>query len=477
MRVDVLVLTATGSRPSLDLATLQESTPDDWQAVGVSSSRILLRRLRESSVQPVVLLPYDAGEGTASGLNLLRRIRRSLPEVPVVVAAEAGNVDSAAQAVAAGANDFLVWGGDLPQRIRTLLGKLHGLLEALARNRRLDAQNVQLQGSLQQRAALVGQSAAVRKMLDQIQAVAKVPRPVLIVGERGTGKELVARAIHLAGGPAHRPMVTVNCAAFSDTLLESELFGHERGAFTGADARRHGKFEQADGGTLFLDEIGNMPLPFQEKILRVVEYGTFQRVGGTEELHSSARVIAATNQDLREKIAAGEFLPDLYDRLTFETIEVPPLRSRSEDIPVLAQWFLEEFAAEIPGFAGKHLSPAALAALKRHPFPGNVRELKNTIERAAYRETGSLIEPEDLDLPAEKPAAAGQGGFHEQLEAYAGHLVEEALAKAAGNQAQAARDLQLPYHQFRYYLRKYLGDHDRCLHCGAQHKRTSQSRS
>jgi DNA-binding NtrC family response regulator len=467
MRVDVLVFRPSGCRPPLELEILQKSTPEDWQAIDVSSSRSLLRRLRQAAVQPVVILPYDSGDGEASGLTLLRQIRRTTPEVPVIVAAQAGDVDSAARAVAAGANDFLVWTGDLPQRIRTLLGKLQVLLEALERGRRLDEQNVQLCESLQQRAAIVGQSEAVRHMLDQIQAVAKVPRPVLIVGERGTGKELVARAIHLAGGPAHRPMVTVNCAAFSETLLESELFGHERGAFTGADTQRRGKFEQADGGTLFLDEVGNMPLAFQEKILRVVEYGTFHRIGGTEELRSTARVIAATNQDLQEKIAAGEFLPDLYDRLTFETIEVPPLRQRCEDIPVLAQWFLQQFAAEIPGFAGKRLSPAALAALERHPFPGNVRELKNTIERAAYRDTGSLIEPEDLDLPVAEPAQNTRGGFHKRLEAYTRHLIEEALEQAAGNQAEAARSLELPYHQFRYYLRKYPAQ-GRCRHCGAE---------
>jgi transcriptional regulator with GAF, ATPase, and Fis domain len=284
--------------------------------------------------------------------------------------------------------------------------------------------------------------------------VARVPRPVLIVGERGVGKELVARAIHLAAGPAERPLVTLNCAAFSDALLESELFGHERGAFTGAETLRRGKFELADGGTLFLDEIGHMSLAFQEKILRVVEYGTFTRVGGMNDLRTSTRIIAATNRNLQEQIAAGEFLADLYDRLSFHTICVPPLRQRDGDIPVLAEWFLERFSQETPSVAGRRLSHAALAALERYPFPGNVRELKNIIERAACRETGPQIEPADLGLAAAVPPPAN-GDFHCQLDRFAERLLADALAEAGGNQAQAARRLGLPYHQFRYYLKKH----------------------
>src|SRR6185436_1695854 len=192
--------------------------------------------------------------------------------------------ERAARAIAAGANDFLVTGEQLRERIATLLGKMRGLFEAIDRNRTLDEQNARLRESIQARFQIVGESPQIKKMIDQVQRVARVPRPLLITGERGTGKELVARAIHFTGGPATRPIVSVHCAAFNDALLESELFGHEKGAFTGADAFRQGKFEQADGGTLFLDEIGNMSSSFQRKILRVVEYGTFTRVGGTKEI-------------------------------------------------------------------------------------------------------------------------------------------------------------------------------------------------
>src|SRR5262245_41739615 len=286
----------------------------------------------------------------ASGTDLIKKIHQVDPELPVVLAAERGSVERAAKAIAAGASDFLVTGERLRERIGTLLGKMRGLFEAIERNRRLDEQNARLRESIQARFQIVGESPQVQKMIDQIQRVARVPRPLLIVGERGTGKELVARAIHFMGGPATRPIVSVNCAAFNDALLESELFGHEKGAFTGADEARQGKFEQADGGPLFLDEIGNMSPVFKKKILRVVEYGTFSRVGGTKEIRTSARVLAATNVDLKERIRAGEFLSDLYDRLAFEVVRVPPLREREGDVDVLARHFLNQFALEIPAF-------------------------------------------------------------------------------------------------------------------------------
>jgi DNA-binding NtrC family response regulator len=301
---------------------------------------------------------------------------------------------------------------------------------------------------------MVGESAAMYQIYQTIGRVAATDVSVLIRGETGTGKELVARAIHFTAGPATRPIVSVNCAAFNDALLESELFGHEKGAFTGADEPRQGKFEQADGGTLFLDEIGNMSPVFQKKILRVVEYGTFARVGGTKELRSSARILAATNVDLKERIRAGEFLSDLYDRLAFEVVRVPPLREREGDVEVLARHFLNQFALEIPAFRDRRLSREALVRLNRHRYPGNVRELKNIIERAAYRDTGSEISIEDLGLVLDDEPVSKRGGLHERVEAYRRRLIAEALKNAGGNQAKAARALGLTYDQFRYYHRK-----------------------
>jgi len=472
MRVSVLVLRPDGGDLNDLLQALEAERPAEWTVAASSTVEDLVSRVADASRHHVVILPEQLGDGSASGLDLIARLHQEASDLPVVVVAEKGNVESAARAIAAGATDFLVRGDNLRQRIATLLGKLRGLVAVIDRNRRLDQDNAVLRETLAGRATIVGRSPAIKRLVEQIRRVAAIPRPLLIVGERGTGKELVARAIHLAAGPASRPMVTVNCAAFSDALLESELFGHEKGAFTGAETARLGKFEQADGGTLFLDEIANMSLAFQEKILRVVEYGTFTRVGGTEELRTTARIIAATNRDLREAIREGRFLADLYDRLAFETLEVPPLRRRPGDIPVLAQFFLDQLAREVPRFAGKRLSRAASEMLKRHDFPGNVRELKNIIERAAYRDVGRDIAPDDLELSPRDDPASMPGTFQERLDALATRMIRDALQRAGGNQAQAARDLGLSYHQFRYYLKRHLGTTKTCPRCGSE--RTSE---
>jgi len=287
------------------------------------------------------------------------------------------------------------------------------------------------------------------------ERVGPVPRPVLILGERGTGKELFAHLVHSASR-RRGAFVAVNCAAFAEPLLESELFGHERGAYTGADRRTPGKFELAESGTLFLDEIGNTSLAFQRKILRVVEYGTYVRVGGHAELHSDARIVAATNADLRAEMKAGRFLPDLYDRLAFEVLEIPPLRARPEDVEVLALHFLERFVGEVPALTTRRLSRAALDALRAHDFAGNVRELKNVIERAVYRDDAPEIGPADLGLPARENAEGAPGqGFAAEIAALERRLLTEALDAAAGNRAETARRLGLTYDALRHHLKKH----------------------
>ncbi|REK18975.1 MAG: phage shock protein operon transcriptional activator [Planctomycetota bacterium] len=329
------------------------------------------------------------------------------------------------------------------------------LLRAIERVERLDQRNTELQRAIQARFRIVGESPEIQELIAGVKRIAQVPRPVLITGERGTGKELVARAIHFAAFGESQPIVTVNCAAFSDALLESELFGHEKGAFTGADETRQGKFELASGGTLFLDEIAHMSPPFQQKILRVVEYGTFMRVGGQQEQKTSVRIISATNVDLKARIRGGRFLGDLYDRLAFEVIHVPPLRRRSGDVDVLAQHFLDQFSLEIPAFKGKSLARSALRMLRDYSFPGNVRELKNIIERAAYRDTTNEITPEDIGM-LPKPRRQDHGaGFQQRVGDYCAQLIHDAMKQSGGNQAQAARILGLTYHQFRHYRRKY----------------------
>src|SRR5262245_11395095 len=431
----------------------QDSAPQGCEVVPVESVDELEQHLT-STANCLVVVDADLGGSSDGGLDLIRALRSRDRNLPLVLVAEKGDVDLAAQAIAAGATDFFVRGERLEERIVTLLGKLRGLFEVIAKNRLLDEQNATLREAIRARLRIIGESAQIGRVIEQARRVAAVPRPVLIVGERGTGKELVARAIHVAAFPTERPIVTVNCAAFNDALLESELFGHEKGAFTGAEALRRGRFEQADGGTLFLDEIVHMSLAFQQKILRVVEYGTFTRVGGVREISTCIRIIAATYADLQERIRSCEFLSDLYDRLAFEVIEVPPLREREGDIEVLAKYFLEQFAREIPAFKGKHLSQTALDRLKRYRFPGNVRELKNIIERAAYRDMEGEIMPEDLGLIDRDVGAEPGGSFKERVDAYSRRLLQEALEESQGNQAEAARLLGLSYHQFRYFRRK-----------------------
>ena len=435
--------------------TFEATTPGPYETERVVSAAMLLERLTAGLPWDLVVVDHALGDGTESGFALLPRIREARPEVPVVMVAEKGDVATVASAIKAGANDFLVRTGKLTDRVRTLLEKLEPQFDLISRNRMLCEQNMLLQEAAEQEFQILGESPQIMEVVERIDRVARIPRPVLITGERGTGKELVARAVHSAAGDASRPMVVVNCAAFPDNLLETELFGHEKGAFTGAVGQTHGKFEVASGGTLFLDEIGNMSISFQQKILRVVEYGTFTRVGGSVEIHVAARIIAATNMDLKKRMDAGTFLRDLYDRLAFEIIHMPPLREREGDIELLSRYFLNRFMREIPSLRGKRLSQAALKVLKEHPLPGNVRELKNIIERAAYRDTTNEITPVDLGIMFEdKPGVEGHS-FHEKVEAFKTGLIRSALAAAGGNQAKAARALDLSYHQYRYFVKKY----------------------
>jgi DNA-binding NtrC family response regulator len=450
----LLIDTPEGSLGSLG-ETFQAAAGDPCEVQTVSRAADAEQKLGSGLPYDLVIFDYVLGDGETSGPEILALIRSVDANVPVVAVAEKGDVDIAAQAIENGATDFLVRGGSLKRRVSTLLGKVRNLLALIERNRVLGEQNRLLRDAASERYRMVGESPQIRGVLEQIRRVAAIPRPVLIIGERGTGKEFVARAIHDESGRAPKPLVVVNCAAFPDTLLESELFGHEKGAFTGAEGVAHGKFEVASGGTLFLDEIGNMSLPFQQKILRVVEYGSFTRVGGTVEVRTDVRIVAATNSDLSEKISGGEFLQDLYDRLTFEIINVPPLREREGDVEILARHFLDQFMREIPALRGKCLSRDAIGILCRHEFPGNIRELKNVIERAAYRDTTNEITPEDIGMLPKTETSIATGNMEEKVEAFRKRLIADALEEAGGNQAKAARALGISYHQFRYYRKKY----------------------
>ena len=318
---------------------------------------------------------------------------------------------------------------------------------------------------------LIGDSPAFLAALEAVSKVAPLEKPVLIVGERGTGKELIAARLHFLSNRLDGEFVKLNCAAISDTLIESELFGHEAGSFTGASRTHQGRFERADGGTLFLDELATTSALVQEKLLRVIEYGEFERVGGKKTLRVNVRVVAATNEDLPRLAEGGRFRLDLLDRLAFDVITLPPLRARAEDIALLANHFAINMASEMgrdyfPGFTGN-----ALAALQAHPWPGNLRELKNVIERAVYRaEAGQEVDEIVLD-PFESPFRPAQpaqerdrlGGAEYKLpldlkqtvQALEVELINRALENARYNQRKAAEMLGLTYHQFRAYLRKY----------------------
>ena len=331
----------------------------------------------------------------------------------------------------------------------------------------------------------LGQSDAFLEFMERLSAAAGVDRPVLVVGERGTGKELAAGRLHYLSARWSGPFVALNCAALPETLVESELFGHEAGAFTGAATRRTGRFERADGGTLFLDEIGAMPLPVQEKILRVVEYGSFERVGGSRPVDVDVRVVGATNENLPALARAGRFKRDLLDRLSFEVITVPPLRQRSGDVVLLARHFATRMAVELGLPEVPELPPGGLRALDAHPWPGNVRELKNAVERAVYRAGGGplagvILDPFDSPWrpappepgsPATPPAAASPpagsappfalpASLPDAVRALELDMLRRALTSARHHQRTAARLLGLGYHQFRGLYRKYKDDLD-----------------
>jgi len=324
----------------------------------------------------------------------------------------------------------------------------------------------------------LGRSEAFLTFQERLSQAAKVDRPVLLVGERGTGKELAAARLHYLSPRWREPLVALNCAALAPTLIESELFGHEAGAFTGAAKRRIGRFEAAQGGSLFLDELGNIPLEVQEKILRVVEYRLFERVGGSSPVQVDVRLIGATNADLPALAAQGRFKPDLLDRLSFEVLVLPPLRAREGDVIFLANYFAARMAHELGRPDMPTFSDRALADLESYPWPGNIRELKNVVERAVYRSTSAIIDelvfdpfPKSVGRPqpdreypkAPLPPAEASPPAHlaeplpRQVRDLEVRLIKTALRRAKFNQKKAADLLGLTYHQFRGLYRKYGG--------------------
>ena len=403
------------------------------------------------------LLITDIRLGERSGLELIERARRQDPRLRIVAITAFGSVEVAVQAMRQGADDFI----EKPFRAAQILERLARALEPLQLARqvaRLERENQFLREELGEEGGgdpLVGGSSAMQRLRELIERVAPTTANVLICGETGTGKELVARRIHALSPRAQRPFVAFNCAAITESLAESEMFGHEKGAFTGADRRRLGRFEMADGGTLFLDEIAELPGALQAKLLRAVQERSFERVGGSVAVDVDVRLLAATNRDLAAEIQEKRFREDLYYRLEVVRIDVPPLRQRAEDIPTLAEHFLSRHGRE----AGRtlRLSPAALATLQAHPWPGNVRQLENVIHRATILCGGDMIDAADLATELTGRAAAPAEGqdLRGVLARVERDLLERALRQHGGNLSAAGRALGVERNLLRYKLRKH----------------------
>ncbi|MEW5721469.1 MAG: sigma-54 dependent transcriptional regulator [Thermodesulfobacteriota bacterium] len=394
----------------------------------------------EESLPDLILMDIWM-EGYEQGLEVLERIRDEHPYLPVITISGHGNIETAVKATKIGAFDYI----EKPLSYDKILLTVNHALE----HRRLAEENVLLRTKTAKRFSLTGESPAMRGLLKQIETVAPTNAWVLITGENGTGKELVAHTIHRLSRRADRPLVEVNCAAIPEELIESELFGHEKGAFTGASTRRRGRFDLAHNSSLFLDEIGDMSFKTQAKILRILEEQKFERVGGSRTISVDVRVIAATNKNLEEEIKKGLFRQDLYYRLNVIPIHVPPLRQRKEDIPLLVQDFLEEFSRENNSEL-KKISKEALTQLAAHDWPGNVRELKNVIERLVIMTPGPEIQSFGplLAAPTSAPVASPDQlfaglPFKEARSAFEREYLKTKLAEYGGNVTQTAEAIGL----------------------------------
>ena len=401
------------------------------------------------------LLLIDVKMPGMDGLTLLQEAKKLDPEIDAVMMTAYGTIEAAVAAMQAGARDYLTKPIDLEELLL--------LIQRVGEHRTLVRENDLLRQELQARqvdtSAIIYQSHKMAELLKLAARVAASQATVLIQGETGTGKELLARLIHQLSPRSAAPMIAINCAAIPETLLESELFGHERGAFTGAVQRRLGRVEQAHGGTLFLDEVSEFPLGTQVKLLRFLQEREFQRVGGERTLKADVRIISATNRDLEAMVQEGAFREDLYYRLNVVSLRLPPLRERREDIPLLVDHFMQRFAREnhrvITG-----LSREARDLLVKYDYPGNVRELENIIERAVVISRGPIITTADLpffeSLPQVAPSLSGpSASLPEALESLERRMIQEAMTQTEGNQTQAARLLGLSERMLRYKLKKY----------------------
>ena len=368
---------------------------EDFEVLTAPEGEAALKLVREE-IPDLVLL--DIALPGRDGLEILKDLKDQHPTLPVIMISAYGSVENAVKATRLGAYDFI----EKPPHADKILLSVRNALEMV----RLSEENRRLRQQAAPVREIIGKSEAIQQLREKLRLVAPTPASVLITGENGTGKELVARALHFLSRRSHRPFVEVNCAAIPEDLIESELFGHEKGSFTGATSRRQGKFDLAHEGTLFLDEIGDMSLKTQAKILRILEEQRFERVGGSRPIQVDARVVAATNKNLEEEIDKGTFREDLYHRINVIPLHVPPLRERQEDIPLLAQHFLKELAQDSQA-PQKTLTSQALEVLAAQPWPGNVRELKNFIWRVFLLTPHPVIDADDLPLEQDTSSHVG----------------------------------------------------------------------
>ncbi len=422
---------------------------DGFTTFSAGDAEAGLKLLRENSVDLVLT---DLKLPGMNGLEFLQAIKRQNAALPVVVMTAFGSVETAVEAMKAGASDYVL----KPFSLAEMRLVIHKELDV----RNLREENRSLREALGKRYShpnVVARSAKMQEVLATVERVASTNSTVLLGGESGVGKDLIARAIHEKSRRASGPFIKINSTAIPENLLESELFGYEKGAFTGAGASKPGKFEMADKGTLFLDEIGDVPPVTQVKLLRVLQEREFERLGGTRTIKVDVRLIAATNRDLREALEQGTFREDLYYRLNVVPIDIAPLRERKEDIPDLVRLFIAQFCGESRR-AIEDITPEAMQILVDYHWPGNVRELQNILERACALAKGTVIEPADihLDLRPSK-VVNGAGGFLPEgmtLEHWEDEMIREALRRANGNKSQAARLLGLSRNALRYRLSK-----------------------
>ena len=421
-----------------------------FEVVPVDSYDAALQVLTSGRFEAATLdlgLPPDP-DGATEGLRLLEEFLAADPAMKVIVLTGNSNHENALRAVQLGAYDYYL----KPVK----LAELRIILERACNLSRLDREafgDVTIGVSPDGNEEILGDGPAMRRIFDTIRRVARTDVTVLISGESGTGKELVARAIHTKSPRRHRPFVAINCGAIPENLVESELFGHERGSFTGAHTQRKGRLEMADGGTVFLDEVAELPPRVQVKLLRVLQERQLERVGGREVIPLDVRILAATNRDIKREMAEGRFRDDLYYRLVVVTISIPPLRDRLEDLSLLATHFLERFSAEYKVRA-RAFSSEALTAMRTYGWPGNVRELENRIKRAIIMAQGRRITPADLDLPATTEEASPVS-LREARNETERRLLVEALRRYRGNISQAAKAIQISRPAFHELLAKH----------------------